>query len=86
MIERFFLWRVHRRDAKSRYRLPRRRYTGLFAAGFEGTAKASRFWDSDDTLSRRRSRWRWVRRIVLLTVLGVLIWVIWQSIVGLQHF
>ncbi|MDP0498599.1 MAG: hypothetical protein Q7P63_00730 [Verrucomicrobiota bacterium JB022] len=87
MLERFFLWRAHRQDAKRRYKLPREPRRGPFAAGFFTMAKSTRFWDRYyNTFERRRARRRWVRRALLIGGTVFLLWVIWESLIGLRHF
>jgi hypothetical protein len=85
MIRRFFIWRAHKKLARTRYRLDRREYRGQFRAGFMSHLHHARFWesDSDPSFYRRRFRKR-LRWIILLLLIGFLGWVLYESVVAIS--
>lgn len=75
MFRRFFIWRAHKKLARTRYRLDRRHYPGKFQAAFMSHLHHARFWESDADPYYRRRRWR--KRIFRAALIGALIFLIW---------
>lgn len=87
MIRRFFIWRAHKKLARTRYRLDRREYRGNFRAGFLSHLHHARFWESDSDPAFYRRRWkRRVRRLLLLVVVLFLLWLFLESARALTLF
>lgn len=87
MIRRFFIWRAHKKLARTRYRLDRRVYHGRFRAGFISHLHHARFWESDSDSSYYRRRWRRrLRRLVIFLVVLFLCWVAYESAMAVSSF
>ncbi len=87
MLRRFFIWRAHKKLARTRYRLDRRHYRGQFQAGFLSHLHHARFWESDSDPSYRRRRWRKrIFRVFLILVFLFLAWVAFESAKALTVF
>lgn len=87
MIRRYFIWRAHKKLARTRYRLDRRKYPGKFRAAFMSHLHHARFWETDADPAYRRRRWR--KRLLTAALLGgliFLIWVICESVEALTVF
>lgn len=87
MIRRFFIWRAHKKLARTRYKLDRREYRGQFRSGFMSHLQQARFWDSESDPYYRRQRWK--KRILWLLVIalaGFSVWVAIESMKALQIF
>lgn len=87
MFRRFFIWRAEKQLGRSRYKLDRRHYRGIFGPGFFAHLSRSNFWQSDydpyEKARRRKRRIGWV--VVLVVVIG-LGWLAIESSRALRFF
>lgn len=87
MLRRYYLWRARRKMGKSRYRPDRRHYAGHFRAGFYSYLSSTRFWDvRRDAYYKRRKRRSRLLRVLLLLFLGVVFWIVYESVGALGLF
>lgn len=87
MFRRFFIWRAHKRLARTRYRLDRRRYPGQFQAGFMSHLHQARFWETDRDPASSTRRWR--KRLFWVAAAAgsaFFLWVIYESAHALMLF
>ncbi len=87
MLRRFFIWRAHKKLARTRYRIDRRHYHGQFQAGFMSHLHHAKFWESDKDPASRRRKWR--KRIfwaILFVGIVFFIWVVYESAQALMFF
>lgn len=87
MIRRFFIWRAKRKSGRSRYRIDRRTYRGVFSPGFFAHLSESKFWQGEDErlAKKRKRKFRILLVVSILMGLG-LIWVLIVSIRALPLF
>jgi hypothetical protein len=80
LIRKIIVWRAQRNIVNTRYRMDRRRYRGLFQAGFISSNHGINLFESGRDplrLYRRKQRgWTFLMYVVLLVVFG---WLAWES-------
>jgi len=87
MLRRYFIWRAEKRMGRSRYRLDRRHYRGVFTPGFFADLSHTKFWQTDnDPYQRSRRRRRKFGLVVLLLALIGLTWLVVESSRALALF
>ncbi len=87
MLRRFFIWRAQRRLGRSRYRLDRRHYHGVFTPGFLADLSQTKFWQTDnDPYQRARRRRRKFGLVVGVLALLGLAWLVVESSRALALF
>ncbi|KAF0095429.1 MAG: hypothetical protein E1N59_924 [Puniceicoccaceae bacterium 5H] len=87
MLQRFFLWWAHRREAKLRYKLPPHRNQRPFSSSVFVRENTSRFGSRQhNVFERMRARRRMFWRTLGFAGLAFLGWVLWESFAGLGLF
>ena len=87
MFKWYFKWKFRRSHKAAAYKIDRRSYKPLFGPGFLDHLHSSRLWESN--LSKyeaphRRRRFAFIGIVIIVIAAGI--WIIYESIQGINLF